>query len=136
MAYMKYLLSRTGLFPKMEPGIEDVLKAATIAHEVKYVTRNGRGYYYVIPASKNLAHLRELMQLFSSNGVILRPHKSEHYDCLVLVVPYRGQKFMHDVAMVNRDEKNFQDVLEEYNQTKANAVTFRQKMANRFARTK
>lgn len=37
MVYMKYILSKTGLFPKWEPKIEDVLYAATKAHEVKYV---------------------------------------------------------------------------------------------------
>ncbi|MBO4700999.1 MAG: hypothetical protein J5620_04620 [Alphaproteobacteria bacterium] len=116
MVYMKYLLSKTGRHPEWQPGIEDVLRAATMAHEVKdVVTPHKRGYYYVIPTSYNIRYLYDLTRVFRANGVILRPHKSHKYQSVVFRVPKRGQQFMKDVIRVNQDIDNFQTILAEHN---------------------
>jgi len=112
MVYAKYLLWKTGLFPKWEPAIEDVLEAAIKAHDVKcIVTPNRRRYYYVIPDKYNVRYLRDLTRVFRRNGVILRPHKSWNYSSVVFRVPARDQQFMRDVMRVNKDTNSFQCIL-------------------------
>lgn len=114
MVYMKYILSKTGLFPKWEPKIEDVLYAATKAHEVKYViTPRRHGFYYVIPANYDIRYLYDLTRVFRANGIILRPHRSHNYNSVVFRVPAHGKHFMRDVMRVSQDADNFQRVLAE-----------------------
>lgn len=116
MVYMKYLLSKTGLFPKWEPQISDVLRAAFQSHEIKnVVTPRGKYYYYVIPMNSNLRHMYELARVFRANGVILLPHKSRKYDTVVFRVRNHGQPFMRDAMRVNMDAGNFQKILAERN---------------------
>ena len=115
MGYAKYLLWKTGLCPQWEPSVEDILYVAIKSHEVKcVVTPNGRKYYYVIPANKNVRYLYDLVRTFGANGVVLRPHKSYKYDSIVFRVPVRGQHFMRDVVRVNQDASNFGRVLAEH----------------------
>ena len=115
MGYGKYLLSKTGLFPSLDPVAEDVLNAADKVFEVKDVVTSRRDrYFYIIPESYKKAYISELMSIFSSNGIILRPHHSKHYNCLLFRVPNRGQKFMYDVMRVCNNSKEFQNVLQEY----------------------
>ena len=112
MRYMKYLLYKTGHFPKYEPDVADVLRAAICVHEIKaVVTPKGRHYFYVLPARQDWAYLSEVMRIFRSNGIILLPHKSRHYEGLVLRVPNRNQQFMLDVTRVNKDSDEFQKML-------------------------
>lgn len=114
MGYTRYMLSKTGLFPKMEPDVADVLKAATMVHDVKYiVTPRGGKYYYVIPVNNNLRNMVDVMRIFRSNGVTLRLHKSGHYKSWIFRTPSRGQRFMRDVMRVNHDIDSFQRVLAE-----------------------
>lgn len=114
MAGIKYLLSKTGLFPKWEPQAADVLRAAFRAHEVKIVVKShGRRYYYVIPFDYNVEHIREMVGVFSSNGVWLRPCISPDDGEIVFRVRDRGQEFMRDVMRVNENANNFQTVLAE-----------------------
>ena len=116
MSYMKYILSKTGRFPQWKPRVEDVLDAATRAHEVKNIVTPSRNwYYYVIPASYNVRYLYDLVRVFSANGIILRPHKSHNYGSIIFRVPNRGQKFMRDVTRVSQDVDNFKRVLAERN---------------------
>ena len=116
MGYMKYLLYKTGWFPKYEPAVSDVLDAAVKVHAVKtVVTPKGRHYFYVFPMRKDWTYVADLMRLFRSNGVILRPHRSLHYRGLVLRVPNRDQEFMNNVMNVSNDTDEFQKlVLQKY----------------------
>ena len=112
MGYMKYLLYKTGWFPKCEPNVSDVLEVAIAVHEIKeVVTPNGRAYFYVFPASQDVTYLKNLMRLFRSNGVVLLPHRSRHYEGWVLRVPNHKQKFMLNVMRVNNDRADFQKLL-------------------------
>lgn len=114
MVYMKYLLSKTGMFPKWEPQVSDVLRAAFQAHEIKNViTPSGKSYYYVIPADSNFRHVYELVRVFRANGIILMPHRSRKYNSIVFRVHNRGQRFMYDAMRVNLNAGSFQDVLAE-----------------------
>lgn len=116
MVYMKYVLSKTGWFPKWERGVEDVLSAASMVFDVKpVITPRGRYYYYVIPNDHGIRYVHNMLRLFRANGVILRPHRSRKYSSVVFRVPIRGQQFMHDVKRVNEDVDNFQTVLKERN---------------------
>lgn len=116
MVYAKYVLWKMGLAPQWEPKIEDVLYAATRAHDVKkIVTPNRHWYYYVIPARYDIRYLYDLTRVFRANGVILRPHKSRNYNSIIFRVPNRHQQFMHDVARVNKEVDAFGNVLAEHN---------------------
>lgn len=115
MVYMKYILSKTGWFPKWERGIEDVLNAASMVYDVKdVVTPRRNRYYYVIPNDYNIRHMWDMLRVFRANGVILRPHRSGNYNSLVFRVPNHGQRFMRDVMRVSQDADNFQKVLSEH----------------------
>lgn len=121
MVFMKYVLGQTGFFPQWEPKVDDVLLAATLAHDVDrqkvrnfVYRRRGRMYYYVIPNTHNVRYLNDLLRVFRANGVILRPHKSRTYREVVFRVPDRGQDFMVDVMRVNHDVDKFQKVLSEH----------------------
>lgn len=115
MVYMKYLLSKTGWFPKWEPEISDVLKAASMIYEVKnIVTPNKNRYYYVIPNNYSIRHMWDMLRVFRANGVILRPHRSRKYRELLFRVPNHGQQFMQDVMRVSQDVNNVQKVLSEH----------------------
>lgn len=114
MVYAKYLLWKTGVFPKWEPRVDDVLYAAIKAHEVKFVvTPHKHGYYYVIPANYNIEYLYNLVRVFRANGIILRPHRSHNYNSIVFRVPAHGQSFIRDVVRVSHDADNFKQVLTE-----------------------
>ena len=118
MGYMKYVLSKTGWFPKLEPNVADVLEAANKVFEIK---THENGYYYVIPSRGNLSYLRTLADLFASNGVILRPHKSKHYGYFVFRVPANGQQFIRDVRRLREkpnDREEYKKFCEEYAQRK------------------
>ncbi len=116
MVYMKYVLSKTGWFPKWERGVEDVLSAASMVFDVKnVVTPSDRHFYYVILSDKSFRNIHDVLRLFRANGVILRPHRSHKYSGVVFRVPNHGQKFMRDVMRVNQDIDNFQTVLKERN---------------------
>ena len=111
MSYTKYVLSKTGWFPKWEPGANEVLDAANKVFEVK---AKPNGYFYIFPQKNDLRYLRELVEIFKSNGIILRPHYSKHYGTFVFRVPNDGQRFVRDVMRVNNDRGEFQNVLKEY----------------------
>lgn len=116
MVYMKYVLSKTGWFPKWERGVEDVLSAASMVFDVKnVVTPSDRHFYYVILSDKSFRNIHNVLRLFRANGVILRPHRSHKYSGVVFRVPNYGQQFMRDVMRVNQDIDNFQTVLKERN---------------------
>ncbi len=114
MVYMKYLLGQTGLFPKWEPKVEDVLEAIGELDEVKnIVTPRGDCYYYVIPLSYDLRSIHRMLRLFRANGVWLVPHVSRNYYQVVFRARNNGQEFLRDVMRVNRDIENFHKVLQE-----------------------
>ena len=118
MGYTKYLLSKTGWFPKLEPSVADVLNAADKVFEIN---THQNGYYYVVPSRSNFSYLRALADLFASNGVILRPHKSKHYGCFVFRVPANGQQFIRDVRRLKakpNDHEECRKFCEEYEQRK------------------
>ena len=46
MSYTKYILNKTGLFPKWNPRVEDIFD---VARNYDVTTVKGLGYYYVIP---------------------------------------------------------------------------------------
>lgn len=115
MVYMKYLLGKTGWFPKLEPNVEDVLIASDMVYAVKnVVTPNKSHYYYVIPANYEIKYLYNLLRIFRANGVWLKPHKSKNYNARVFRVRDKGQIFMRDVARVYQNIDNFQKVLSEH----------------------
>ncbi|MBQ6736757.1 MAG: hypothetical protein IJQ90_04735 [Alphaproteobacteria bacterium] len=114
MVYMKYLLGQTGLFPKWEPKVEDVLYAASCVRDVKHIVTPRRNhYYYVRPNAYDIRSVYSMLPVFRANGVILRPHRSHNYHSIVFRVPNRGQRFMHDVMRVTSDSENFHKVLQE-----------------------
>ncbi len=112
MGYMKYLLYKTGHFPKYEPAVSDVLEAAIKTYRLeKVIVSNGRHYFYVFPMHRDWTHLSELMRIFRSNGVFLLPHKSRHYAEWVLRVPNHNQEFMKNVMNVSNNKDEFQKLL-------------------------
>jgi len=118
MGYVKYVLSKTGWFPKLEPNAADVLDAADKVFEIN---THENGYYYIVPSRNNLSYLRNMVDLFASNGVILRPHKSDHYSCFVFRVPANGQQFIRDVRRLKEkpnDHEEFRKFKEEYDKRK------------------
>lgn len=116
MVYMKYLLGKTGWFPKLEPNVEDVLIASDMVYAVKNVVTPHKGrYYYVIPTNYRIRYLYDLLRIFRANGVWLQPHKSKNYHARVFRVRDKGQIFMRDVMRVCQDYDNFQKVLAERN---------------------
>ncbi len=132
MGYAKYVLSKTGWFPKLEPNTGDVLDAACKVFEIN---THKNGYYYIVPSRSNLSYLRVLADLFASNGVILRPHKSKHYGCFVFCVPANGQQFIKDVRRLMKkpnDREEYQKFCEEYAKRKR-SVLFPQ-LVNRIKR--
>ena len=131
MGYTKYVLSKTGWFPRFNPCANDVLEAANKVFEIKL---KENGYYYIFPDRYNIKYLRELVNIFASNGVILRPYKSHHYRCICFRVPNYGQTFMHDVHQVYKNRDNFHKVMQEYNNHKQRILG--QKLINMFAKRK
>lgn len=132
MGYMKYVLSKTGWFPKLEPNAADVLNAAGKVFEIN---THENGYYYIIPSRNNLSYLCDMVDLFASNGVILRPHTSKHYDCLVFRVPANGQQFIRDVRRLKQkpnDHEEYRKFSEEYDK-RERTVLF-PKLVNRIKR--
>lgn len=127
MIYMKYLLAKTGMFPKWEPQVSDVLCAAFRAHEIKLVTnKHGREYYYVMPMTHNTQQAYEMVRMFRANGVILRPCHDKENNRFVFRVRNRGQRFMHNVMRVNENANNFQDVMAEYRARELKKTWFKQ----------
>ncbi len=136
MIYAKYLLSKTGLFPKWEPQAADVLRAAFRAHAVKdVVTSRGRKYYYVIPMDTNVRHMYDMARIFRANGVFLRPCRGTDGASVAFRVPNRGQEFMRDVMRVNENANNFQSVLAAY-KARAEKETALKKMFGKFENEK
>ncbi|MBR6363527.1 MAG: hypothetical protein IKS08_00345 [Alphaproteobacteria bacterium] len=117
MGYAKYVLSQTGLFPRWEPNAAGALDAANKVFEIKY---HENGYYYIIPSKTDLRYLYDMVDIFASNGVILRPHKSGHYRCFVFRVPNNGQQFIKDVRHLieNPSESERTKYCREYAQRK------------------
>lgn len=121
MVFMKYVLSKTGLFPKWEPQVSDVLEVALDAHDVKRVTTShGAKYFYVIPAFTNREVNAKIIQKCRANGILLRPHYSAHYNMTVYRVRDRGQQFMRDVMHVSQHTGNFQEILKRRETERAN----------------
>ena len=123
MSYVKYLLGKTGLFPKCEPQIYDVLKAAFQAYEIrKTQTARGHKYFCVIPGTYRLDDINKMVQLFRANGVFLvpkKPKKTNNCKTIVFWVRDRGQPFMQDTFRVNQNANNFQQVMHRYNNRKS-----------------
>ena len=113
MLLVKYVLSKTGLFPKWEPQISDVLEVALNSHTVKRVhTPRGVKYFYIIPAMSNSATVSSIVNKCRANGIILHRHYSNHYNMAVYRVRDRGQQFMCDVADVSCNASNFQKIMD------------------------
>lgn len=118
MGYAKYVLSKTGWFPRLEPNAADALEAAGRVFEIN---THKNGYYYIVPSRDNWSYLCNLADIFASNGVILRPHKSRHYGCVVFRVPANGQQFIKDVRRLMEkpnDHDEYLDFCKEYEQRK------------------
>lgn len=121
MVFIKYILSKTGLFPKWEPQVSDVLEVALDSCEVKCVkTPRGVKYFYVIPAFINSEVSAKILRKCRANGVFLRPHYSEHYNMTVYRVRDRGQQFMRDVVDVYCHAGKFQDIMQRRETERAN----------------
>ena len=123
---VKYLLAKTGLFPKWEPQVYDVLKAAFRAHEIRKV-RNARGkvYYCIIPSERDFSKIYHMVRLFREHGVFFipkLPKESNRTQTPVFWVRDRGQQFMQDAFVVNQNANNFQNVLARYAQKKETAL--------------
>jgi len=119
---VKYLLSKTGLFPKWEPDVYDVLKAAFMAYEIRK-TRNARGkkYFCIIPSDRDMKEIYRMAHVFRRNGVFLipkLPKETNRTQTLVFWVRDRGQQFMCDATRVNQNANNFQQILQRYGQRK------------------
>ena len=133
MAYVEYLLGKTGLFPKYQPQAYDVLRAAFRAYEIRKV-RNARGkvYYCIIPSERNLGEIYRMAHLFWGHGIFLIPKKpktNNRTETAVFWVRDRGQQFMLDTFHVNRNANNFQEVLKRYNARKQTTL---QKLFGKF----
>jgi len=113
MVFVKYLLGKTGLFPKCLPQVNDVLEAALDSYEISRVkTPRGVRYFYVVPTfPDNREMVAKLLRTFRANGVILHAHFSKHYNMRVYRVRDRGQQFMRDVIKVNQDAGQFQNIM-------------------------
>lgn len=119
MSYTKYILNKTGLFPKWNPRVEDIFD---VARNYDVTTVKGLGYYYVIPTNYDFRYICKMLHTFRSNGIILRPHRSRYYNALVFRVPNRNQQFMHDVIRVSQDWNNFEQILAERNIQMSNST--------------
>lgn len=114
MVLIKYVLGKTGLFPKWRPQVNDILEVALTAHEISRVRDyRGRYYFYVIPAFPDRKMVSKLLQTFRANGVILHSHYSKHYGMTVYRVRDRDQQFMRDAVEVSRDAGNFQPIMKQ-----------------------
>ncbi|MBO7509133.1 MAG: hypothetical protein J6T57_02570 [Alphaproteobacteria bacterium] len=109
MGYIKYCLYETGLFPRLEPQISDVLDAALWVDWVKEdMTSHGRSYYYVMPTKSTIRSYVNIAWVFRENGVLLRLYRSKQYGGVVFRVPNRGQDFIKNVKAVNENVDVFQ----------------------------
>lgn len=136
MVYMKYLLGKTGLFPRCEPQAYDVLKAAFRAYEIrKTVNARGKKYFCVVPTTYNRKEVYDMVRVFRANGVFLMPRKSKEKNRsgIVFWVRDRGQRFMQDAYIVNQNADNFQQVLAHYTQKKQTTL---QKLFGKFENEK
>ena len=132
MAYVEYLLGKTGLFPKYRPQASDVLKAAFRAYEIrKAVNARGKKYFCVVPTTYNRKEIYDMVRVFRANGVFLIPRKSKenNRNGIVFWVRDRGQQFMQDAYLVNQNANNFQQILAHYNQKKQTTL---QKLFGKF----
>ena len=111
MSYARFVVSKTGLFPKMALEATNVLDVANSLSEMA----RSKNYYYFIPARYDIRSLMALADTFTSNGVLLVPHRSRHYQRIVFRVPKRNQEFLSDVWSVYRNRENYQAVLAKYN---------------------
>ena len=120
MIFVKYVLSKTGLFPQWEPQVSDILEVALNSHVVKRVhTPRGVKYFYIIPAMPNSATTSSIVRKCRANGVILHSHYSKHYDTRVFRVRDRNQQFLRDVAEVNHNAATFQEIMNKRLQERA-----------------
>ena len=121
MIFMKYVLSKTGLFPKWQPQVSDVLKVALDSYEIKHIkTRHGAHYFYVIPSYSDRRLVADLVRTFRANGVILHAHYSKHYGMKVYRVRDRGQQFMRDAVKVSYNAGEFPGIMEKRLAERAN----------------
>ena len=114
MVFVKYVLSKTGLFPQWQPQVSDILEVVLDAYEIKRIrTPRGGHYFYVIPAFSNNLVNAKMLRKFRANGIILRPHYSRNYNMLVYRVRDKNQQFMLDATEVSRDASKFQEIMEQ-----------------------
>lgn len=111
MVFMKYLLSRTGLFPQYEPDVSDVLTVANKVRRVKRLRNDlGGRYWYVFPKNRKRHNIKDMVRLFRANGVLLHSHYSETYNEWVWITRDWNQQFMSDVKKVVSDETSFEKI--------------------------
>lgn len=80
------------------PKDADIEKAATVPFAVKAVVDPYNcAYFYIIPRKNNKLSLIGLWFLFRRNGVRVKPHRSRHYNSIVLRVKNKQQCFMCEV---------------------------------------
>lgn len=122
MMKIKYLLGKTGLFPRWEPESADVLKAAFRAYEIrKFCNSRGKKYFCIIPGDRDATNIYHMAHVFRKNGVFLIPKfpkETNRIETVVFWVRDRGQQFMRDAIRVNQNANNFQQVLARYNNRK------------------
>lgn len=137
MAAVKRLLAKTGFFPRWETDVYDVLKAAFQAYEIRKVcSARGKKYFCIIPGVGNMKEIYRMVSVFRKNGVILIPKipkGKNRTKTVVFWVRDRGQQFMHDAYVVNKNANNFQSVLARYNSKKQTTL---QKLFGKFENEK
>ena len=104
MLLLKYALSRTGLFPSLEPNISDFEKAADMVERIEH-QRND--YWYIWPVKSTnkkdtRKNIRELWRLGCANGALMLWHYSRMNQEWVLRVRYRHRGFFRDVYNVKK----------------------------------
>lgn len=113
MVGIKYRLSQTGFFPRLEPDVSDVLVGAEKVHSIQNLrNRHGGWRWYVWPIVWKGKNVRELKRLFRANGVSLHRHYSRKYQEWVLSAVDKGQPFLSDVKKVYMDSANFEKIQE------------------------
>jgi len=137
MIKIKYLLGKTGLFPRWEPESADVLKAAFRSYQIrKFRNSRGKKYFCIIPGDRDAKNIYHMAHVFRKNGVFLIPKfpkETNRIETVVFWVRDRGQQFMHDACLVNQNANNFQQVLKRYTNKKETTL---QKLFGKFENEK
>lgn len=116
MGFVKYALGQTGLFPRFEPKVSDVIDAARLVQKVENLyNAHGVWYWYVSPNLWNDKNVADIKRIFWNNGVWLRSHYSYNFGNQVLRAVDIDQPFVINVKDFCDGTASEQDIKERIN---------------------